>query len=441
MSPDDTLNLPVHAKGTLLMTTNSPAARRRHRLVVEDGLRHVATVAVAALALGACSMAAPAPMGPSQGADQPSRAAAPSAAPTQTPAADVVLTSSVTGGSSVPVDTVVSVSAKGGTITSVDLSYQDPKSGSVTVGGDITPDGSTWTARSLLEPGVSYTLAMKGSNPAGAEKTETSTFTTQALSAKQQISATLIQNGSTVGIAMPVVIMFSSPVTDRAAFERKMTVTSTPAQEGSWAWIGGREAHWRPKEYWKPGTKVTVKAAINGLAAGKDTYGKSDLTGGFTVGNALTMKADLKAHQMTVTINGQVAKTIPITGGAEGMETRSGTKVIIEKTPETIMDAATTGVPKDDPDYYRLTVKYAMRMTWTGEFVHAAPWSVGSQGRANVSHGCVGMSTSNGAWLFNQVKIGDPITVVGTSRTLERANGWTDWNVSFEEFKKGSALA
>ena len=441
MSPDDTLNLPVHAKGTLLMTTNSPAARRRHRLVVEDGLRHVATVAVAALALGACSMAAPAPMGPSQGADQPSRAAAPSAAPTQTPAADVVLTSSVTGGSSVPVDTVVSVSAKGGTITSVDLSYQDPKSGSVTVGGDITPDGSTWTARSLLEPGVSYTLAMKGSNPAGAEKTETSTFTTQALSAKQQISATLIQNGSTVGIAMPVVIMFSSPVTDRAAFERKMTVTSTPAQEGSWAWIGGREAHWRPKEYWKPGTKVTVKAAINGLAAGKDTYGKSDLTGGFTVGNALTMKADLKAHQMTVTINGQVAKTIPITGGAEGMETRSGTKVIIEKTPETIMDAATTGVPKDDPDYYRLTVKYAMRMTWTGEFVHAALWSVGSQGRANVSHGCVGMSTSNGAWLFNQVKIGDPITVVGTSRTLERANGWTDWNVSFEEFKKGSALA
>lgn len=441
MSPDDTLNLPVHAKGTLLMTTNSPAARRRHRLVVEDRLRHVATVAVAALALGACSMAAPAPMGPSQGADQPSRAAAPSAAPTQTPAADVVLTSSVTGGSSVPVDTVVSVSAKGGTITSVDLSYQDPKSGSVTVGGDITPDGSTWTARSLLEPGVSYTLAMKGSNPAGAEKTETSTFTTQALSAKQQISATLIQNGSTVGIAMPVVIMFSSPVTDRAAFERKMTVTSTPAQEGSWAWIGGREAHWRPKEYWKPGTKVTVKAAINGLAAGKDTYGKSDLTGGFTVGNALTMKADLKAHQMTVTINGQVAKTIPITGGAEGMETRSGTKVIIEKTPETIMDAATTGVPKDDPDYYRLTVKYAMRMTWTGEFVHAAPWSVGSQGRANVSHGCVGMSTSNGAWLFNQVKIGDPITVVGTSRTLERANGWTDWNVSFEEFKKGSALA
>ena len=207
MSPDDTLNLPVHAKGTLLMTTNSPAARRRHRLVVEDGLRHVATVAVAALALGACSMAAPAPMGPSQGADQPSRAAAPSAAPTQTPAADVVLTSSVTGGSSVPVDTVVSVSAKGGTITSVDLSYQDPKSGSVTVGGDITPDGSTWTARSLLEPGVSYTLAMKGSNQTGAEKTETSTFTTQALSAKQQISATLIQNGSTVGIAMNIATM------------------------------------------------------------------------------------------------------------------------------------------------------------------------------------------------------------------------------------------
>ena len=197
----------------------------------------------------------------------------------------------------------------------------------------------------------------------------------------------------------------------------------------------------RDRDYWKPGTKVSVKVAINGLAAGKDTYGKSDFSGGFTVGNALTMKADLKAHQMTVTINGAVARTIPITGGKPGMETRSGTKVIIEKTAEKIMDAATTGVPQDSAEYYRLTVKYAMRMTWSGEFVHAAPWSVGSQGRANVSHGCVGMSTSNGAWLFGQVKVGDPITVVGTGRALDRGNGWTDWNISFDEFKKGSALS
>jgi lipoprotein-anchoring transpeptidase ErfK/SrfK len=186
---------------------------------------------------------------------------------------------------------------------------------------------------------------------------------------------------------------------------------------------------------------VAVKVAINGLAAGKDTYGKADLSGGFTVGNALTMKADLKSHQMTVTINGAVARTIPITGGKPGYETRSGTKVIIEKNAERVMDAATTGVSADDPDYYKVTVKYAMRETWSGEFVHAAPWSVGSQGRANVSHGCIGMSTANAQWLFNQAKVGDPITVTGTGRALDRGNGWTDWNISFEEFVKGSALS
>lgn len=424
------------------MTTFPSAQRRRHLHLGSLAVRRVSVGALAALALGACSATAAGPT-PAQAPAATNVATDPvTAAPAQTPPEEaVVLTPSVPDGASVPVDTVVTVSAKGGTVSSVDLSYQDPKSGAIAVGGEIAPDGSTWTARSLLEPGMTYTLTMSGSNAAGTEKSTKTTFTTTALSAKQQISASLVHNGSTVGIAMPVVVMFSSPVGDRAAFERKMTVTSTPAQEGAWAWLGGREAHWRPKDYWKPGTKVSVKVAINGLAAGKDTYGKSDFSGGFTVGNALTMKADLKAHQMTVTINGAVARTIPITGGKPGMETRSGTKVIIEKTAEKIMDAATTGVPQDSAEYYRLTVKYAMRMTWSGEFVHAAPWSVGSQGRANVSHGCVGMSTSNGAWLFGQVKVGDPITVVGTGRALDRGNGWTDWNISFDEFKKGSALS
>ena len=105
------------------------------------------------------------------------------------------------------------------------------------------------------------------------------------------------------------------------------------------------------------------------------------------------------------------------------------------------MDAATLGLEPGDPNYYSIpNVRYAMRETWSGEFVHAAPWSVGSQGRANVSHGCIGMSTGNAAWLFGQAKVGDPIIVTGTARGLEKGNGWTDWDISYEEFKKGSAL-
>mgnify|MGYP000857589953 CR=1 FL=1 len=427
------------------MTTTTAGSPRVARRAIPTAPRTVALGALLALALASCTSGtstSTTAVGPA-GSNAPTAAgSAPSSSSnTATPVDDtVVLNPSVADGASVPVDTLVTVSAKGGTVTSVELSYQDPKAGAVTVGGDIAGDGSTWTAHSLLEPGVTYTLAMRGSNAAGTEKSAKTTFSTTALTAKQQISATLIQNGSTVGIAMPVIVMFSSPVTDKAAFERKMTVTSTPSQPGGWAWVGSREAHWRPKEFWKPGTKVSVKAAINGLAAGKETYGKADFSGGFTVGNALTMKADLKSHQMTVSINGAVARTIPITGGKPGYETRSGTKVIIEKNAERVMDAATTGVSADDPDYYRVTVKYAMRETWSGEFVHAAPWSVGSQGRSNVSHGCIGMSTANAQWLFNQAKVGDPITVTGTGRALDRGNGWTDWNISFEEFAKGSAL-
>lgn len=397
-----------------------------------------------ALALGACTSATPTTPSPVAATAGTSPTAGPSGSAT-TPAAaadstPVALTASVADGASVPVDTLVTVAAKSGTINTVDLTYQDPKAGVITVGGDISPDGSTWTARSLLEPGATYSLAMSGTNAAGTTATATSSFKTQALSNKQQISASMMQRGGTVGVAMPVVIMFSSPVTDKAAFERVMKVTSTPTQEGAWAWISSREAHWRPKAYWQPGTKVDVKVGINGLAAGGGNFGKSDLTGSFTVGNSLVMKADLAAHQMQVVIDGAVARTIPITGGRPGMESRSGTKVIIEKWPEKIMDAATTGTPLDSPDYYRVLVKYAMRETWTGEFVHAAPWSVGSQGKANVSHGCIGMSTANAGWLFNLAKVGDPVVVSGTGRALERGNGWTDWNVSFDEFKKGSAL-
>ena len=255
----------------------------------------------------------------------------------------------------------------------------------VTVEGELASDGSTWTARSLLEPATSYTLAMTGQNIFGKPLTVTSTFTTEKLSKKQEIVPTIIANGSTVGVAMPVVVRFSGSVTDRAAFERRMSVTSEPSQPGGWAWYSNTEAHWRPVKYWAPGTKVSVNLDVNGVNAGNGSYGQKSVTGGFTVGYSLIMKADLAAHQMTVVKDGQVIRTIPISGGRPGMETRSGTKVIIEKNASVIMDAATTGVPVGSPGYYRTDVKWAMRETWSGEYVHAAPWADASHGRANVS--------------------------------------------------------
>lgn len=408
-----------------------PTPRRRARPTP----RRVAVGLLAVLALAACTTPSPSPA-PTAG----SGTLTPEVTPTPSAPA-VAFKPSVDEGATVPVDTVVSVAASGGSITAVQLTYQDPKTGPQAVEGTIAPDGSAWTARSLLEPGVAYTMAMTGVNVDGQQSTASRGFTSQNLSKKQQIYPRLVADGATVGIAMPVVVTFDVPVTERASFEKRMTVTSVPAQRGSWSWFSNTEVHWRPESYWQPGTTVSVNLDLNSVPAGNGTYGQMSLAGGFTVGKALTMKADLAAHQLTVTIDGAVARTIPVTGGKRGWESRSGTKVIMEKFSTLKMDASTLGIEKDDPNYYSIPdVRYAMRETWSGEFLHAAPWSVGSQGRANVSHGCIGMSTGNAAWLFNQVKVGDPIVVTGTGKGMEKGNGWTDWNVSFADYQAGSAL-
>jgi lipoprotein-anchoring transpeptidase ErfK/SrfK len=149
---------------------------------------------------------------------------------------------------------------------------------------------------------------------------------------------------------------------------------------------------------------------------------------------------DVNKHTLTVYRNGAKARVIPVTTGKAEFLTRNGTKVILEKHTLKIMDASTVGISKSSPEYYRLEVPYAMRVTWSGEFVHAAPWSTAHQGRENVSHGCVGMSMSNAIWLFNLSSVGDVVKVVGSPRKLEPGNGYTDWNVAWNDWLAGSAL-
>ncbi len=385
----------------------------------------------AAATVGGCARSAPSLAGQA-GQDAPASTA--SAVP------EVVMTPNVAEGTPVPVDTKVSVTASQGTLVEVGMIYTDPKDGPQTVQGTLAPDATTWTANSLLEPGLTYQLVMQGQNPAGVTTSRTASFTTQNLSLKQQVFPTIASSG-TVGVAMPVVVRFDVPVTDRATFQQHMSVTAEPATEGSWSWLSSTEAHWRPRELWKPGTKVSISVDINSVPAGNGRYGQKSVSGSMTIARSVILKADLASHQMTVVIDGAAARTIPITGGKPGFETRSGKKVLMEKFASLKMDAASVGISKNDPEYYNIPdVKYALRETDSGEFIHAAPWSVSSQGKANVSHGCIGVSTENGAWLFKNCRVGDLIEVTGSKRGLETGNGWTDWNVSYEQFRKGSAL-
>jgi len=341
------------------------------------------------------------------------------------------------GASSVPVDTLVTVDGFDGQLSDVTLAAQDGKS---TVAGDIR--GVRWTAQQFLEPGTTYVLTAAGTGDDGKKVTSTTRFTTRALTLDEQTyPAVAPLQGETVGVGMPIIVSFDLPVKDRAAFEKRMKVTAEPATVGGWYWLSDNTAHWRPKSFWKPGTKVSVDLALNSVPAGGGVYGQQDQHVDFTVGRSVVSVVDTKRHRMTVKIDGKARRTIPVSTGDAKHRSRNGTKVVMEKHESIDMDAATTGVDSDDPGYYNLKgVKYALRVTNSGEFLHAAPWSVASQGNANVSHGCVGMSTANAAWVFAQSKRGDVVRYVGSPRRLEPANGWTDWNVSWSDWLEGSAL-
>lgn len=344
------------------------------------------------------------------------------------------------GAKNVPVDKLVSVSAKDGSLKDV----------SVFTGRDVPANqvdgelkGGHWQAApGALEPGKRYRVVMKGTNADGDPTTQRASFTTEPLTLDQQTYASIAPlDGATVGVGMPIIVNFDIGVKNKAAIERRLEVQSKPEVEGTWSWLNDNEVHFRPKEYWPAGTKVTVDANVNSIKAGPDLWGQENNSATFTIGDAVTSTVDVANHKMTVKINGKVARTLPITTGKAGFETRSGTKVVMEKHDVKRMDAATTGISKDDPEYYNIPdVQYAMRVTSSGEFIHAAPWSVGSQGSENVSHGCVGLSTSDALWLYNQSSIGDPVKFINSPRTLEEGNGWTDWDQSYKEFKQGSAL-
>jgi lipoprotein-anchoring transpeptidase ErfK/SrfK len=240
---------------------------------------------------------------------------------------------------------------------------------------------------------------------------------------------------------MPVIVTFDVPVTDHASIEKHLHVVSQPAQKGTWHWISSTEVHWRPATYWKAGTKVTVNADINSVPAGNGIFGQLDRSVSFNIGDAHIYKVNTKTDQMQVFSNGKLLRTLPVTTGQQPQyTTRSGTKVIIEKFPSKDMNSETVGITGADA-YNIKGVQWAMRVTYSGEFVHAAPWSVGSQGYANVSHGCTGMSTSNADWLYHMSLRGDVVDYTGTDRQMEPTNGYGDWNIPWQEYKQGSALA
>ncbi len=334
-------------------------------------------------------------------------------------------------------DQPIVVNAVAGSLSEVTVTAK----GRGEVPGALSEDGRHWQSSGVLLPGTTYrvTAAMAGSTP---EQSATKSVKIRTRDSAELFEARISpRHGARVGVGMPVLVRFSAPVAEefRGTVQRALTVTSTPAVEGAWSWASDTRVEYRPKEFWPPRTKVAVSADLAGVQAGQNTWGAQDKEVQFTIGRSVVSVVDVAAHQMTVTIDGTLARSIPVTTGKDGFLTRGGTRVISELLAETRMDAASTGVTPEDPEYYNLDVRYAMRMTNSGEFLHAAPWSVESQGVENVSHGCVGMSLADARWLFERSRVGDIVTIVNSTRELEPGNGLTQWNTAWEDWVAGSA--
>jgi lipoprotein-anchoring transpeptidase ErfK/SrfK len=311
------------------------------------------------------------------------------------------------------------------------------------VQGALSADKTHWVSGSQLQQGSRYRVVGSAVDGKGLKAGYEAVFRTRKLALDEQTFASFVPlQGQTVGVGMPVIIRFDVPVTDRASIEKHLSVVSKPAQAGAFHWISSQEVHWRPQTFWKPGTDVSVKADIGGVNAGNGIYGQKSRATSFHVGRSMISKVDMNSDQMRVFENGRLIRTIPITTGQQPkFTTRSGTKVIVEKFRHKRMNSETIGIDPNSADGYDIDdVEYAMRVTYSGEFVHAAPWSVGSQGHSNVSHGCTGMSTSNAEWLYNRSMVGDVVQYTGTSKPTDLTNGFGDWNLSFNSYRSGSAL-
>ncbi|SDX60188.1 Lipoprotein-anchoring transpeptidase ErfK/SrfK [Amycolatopsis xylanica] len=325
----------------------------------------------------------------------------------------------------------VSVAVKDGKVGEVTLTGADGKQ----VQGKAKEDGSGWESAEPLGYGKSYTVNATATGTDGKPQTATSTFTT-AKAARQMTVSINATDGETVGVGMPLIFTFGGKVPDKALAEKALKVTAEPATEGAFKWFGDQTVIWRPKEYWKSGTKVTVDAAVYGRHLGNGTYGKEDRTSHITIGDKLIAEADGSTFQMKVSVNDAEVKTVPISMGKPGHNTPLGTYTVMSEHNGYTMDSGTYGVPEDSPGGYRTFVQTAVRLSNSGIFYHSAPWSVGQQGKRNVSHGCLNLSPANAKWLMDLTKRGDIVTVTGSGgKPLEPTDGWSVWQLPWDQWK------
>ncbi len=323
------------------------------------------------------------------------------------------------------------------------------------VAGVMTPDDTVWKPAVPLGYGRTYTLTATGIGTDGIPVTRVSTFST--LTPRNQTRVTLmttggsaLRDGAVYGVGTVIVARFDEPITDRAAAERRLSVTTSPAVTGSWYWLDDQNAHWRPPRYFTPGTTVTATAAIYGMPLGDGLYGQEDTRVTVTIGDAHVSIADDLTKQVSVYDNGNLVRTMPTSMGMGGSETIGGQTItfwtqpgiytVMDKANPVIMDSSTFGLPINSRLGYRETISYATRISTDGIYLHQLESTIWAQGNTNVSHGCLNRNPDNAQWFYGFSQPGDVVEVRNTGGQPLQVWQNGDWSVPWETWRQGSAL-
>ena len=389
--------------------------------------RHVGAAIVAALALlaAACS-------GSGHGASQASPAgnAEPTAGKSRAAAAvpEVKITPA-NGAAGADPSAGITVAATGGTLKNVAV-----RTSGDAVSGRLGQGGTVWRSTWALDVSQAYMVTATASRSGGGTVTTTSTFRT--LTPSRTFTTEILEGyDQTYGVAMPIILYFSQPITDKAAVERALQITTSKPVAGAWYWddpcnMAATCAYFRPRYYWPAGTTVSFAGHLNGVQGAPGMYGTHTLTQTFDIGASLIAIGNTATHRTQIYYNGKLRYDWPISSGRPGDDTPDGSYLTIEKANPVQM----TGPG------YSISVPWSVRFTFSGDYYHDAYWSVGQQGFENVSHGCVNLPPTDAETYYNLAVPGDPITITGSPKAGTWDNGWTEWFLSWPQYLQGSAL-
>jgi lipoprotein-anchoring transpeptidase ErfK/SrfK len=325
----------------------------------------------------------------------------------------------------------ITVAAVHGTVTNVTVRTSgDP------VPGTLSDGGKVWHSRWTLGTGQSYTVTATGTDGSGQRVTATSTFRT--LSPAQTFTTQIFEGyQQTYGVGMPIMLTFSQPITNKAAVERSLQLTTSKPVIGAWYWDGDEHLYFRPRDYWPAYTTVSFHGHLAGVQGARGVYGHADLTQTFSIGRSLIAVASTTTHRTQIYLNGKLAYNWPISTGRASLPTPDGSYLSVEKgNPVRMVGGGAPG----SAGYYNELVNYAVRFTYSGDYYHSAPWSVVNQGTSNVSHGCVNLPPAAAQTYYDMSIPGDPITVTNSTAAGKWDDGWTQWFLTWPQYLRGSAL-